>query len=237
MTNSEEFLQAYNMIDKYLGHSKELESTSSFTYKVKNSKNKTIRKFKDELISFGELRNAIVHNPKIDGQAIAEPHSHIVQRIKSIYHRITSPMRVFPTFQFEVIGAHENEHINQILLKMKESSFSQFPVFDDTGKVIELINNNTISRWLSTNLEENGTLIIEDVRVIDLLSEIEFKQNYKFISKDATIDEAYELFLNQITSKRRYLDALFISQNGKPDGKLLGLITIEDIASLNPSEY
>ena len=115
---------------------------------------------------------------------------------------------------------------------MRNNSFSQFPVFDENNNVCELINNNTISRWLSTQLEENGTIITENVIVKDLIPEIEFKCNYKFISRNTSIYEAYDLFLNQIISKKRNLDVLFITNSGNVNESLLGLVTIEDIASL-----
>ena len=117
-------------------------------------------------------------------------------------------------------------------MEMKKHSFSQFPVFDDNENVCELINNNTISRWLSSQLEEDGTIIIENVKVADLISEIEFKENYKFVSRNTSIYEAYDLFINQINEKQRNLDVIFITHSGKIDEKLLGLITIEDIANL-----
>jgi len=105
-------------------------------------------------------------------------------------------------------------------------------VIDEKGNVYELINNNTISRWLASQLEDNGTIMIENVKVSDMLSEIEYKSNYIFISRNTSIYEAYDLFIDQINNKQRNLDVLFITQNGKSHEHLLGLITIEDIAHL-----
>ena len=232
MTNSEKFLDTYNKIDNYLKKIDGYDSYVNFAQKLKNSSNKVVKRFKDELISFGELRNAIVHNPKIGNKAIAEPHESTVLRISELYENITNPKKVIPKFQFKVLGAKKEEFINDILIEMKKESFSQFPVFDENGFVCELINNNTISRWLSSQLEKNGTIIIENVKVGDLIPEIEFKENYKFVSRNTSIYEAYDLFINQINKKQRNLDVIFITQNGKPTEKLFGLITIEDIANL-----
>lgn len=176
------------------------------------------------------LRNAIVHNPKIGNKTIAEPHESTVLRISEIYENISNPIKVIPEFQFDVLGAYEDDHINNILEDMKQNSFSQFPVLNSNGNVIELINNNTISRWLASKVEDKGTIIIEDVTVKELMSEIEFKKNYKFISRDTSIYEAYYLFINHIDQKGRNLDLLFITHNGKETEKLLGLVTISDLA-------
>ena len=229
--NSEEFVEYYNLIDKYLKNEGGYDSYASFSEKIKGSKNKVVKRFKDELISLGELRNAIVHTPKISGRIIADPHPETVVEIKKLYHMITNPKRVIPAFQFEVLGANENEFINDILIKMKENSFSQFPIFNEEGQVIELINTNTIARWLSDKVGENGTIMLEKARVKDLIFSIEFKKNYRFISRETSVFEAYDIFINQIVLKRRNLDALLISHSGKETEKLLGIITIEDIAA------
>ena len=232
MNNAENFLETYNNLDQYL--KKEIGADDHFNYaqKVKVSKNTVVKRFKDELLSFGTLRNAIVHNPKVDNKVIAEPHDRTVERFNEIYKMITNPKKVIPTFQFDVLGARQDDYINDILKEMKQKSFSQFPVLDPSGTIIELINNNTISRWLASEIDENGTIIIDGVTVEKLIPEIEFKRNYKFISRDTSIYKAYDLFLNHISKEERNLDVLFITHNGKETEKLLGLITISDLAPL-----
>jgi predicted transcriptional regulator len=230
MENSAEFIDCYNKIDIFLKNSEQYSSTDTFSQKVKNSKNAVVKSNKDELISLGELRNAIVHNPRIGGRAIAEPHESTVIRIKELYEQITNPKKVMPLFDFKVLGARKKDYINDILDEMKQKSFSQFPVYDEDGRVIELINTNTIARWLSAKLYDNGAVLIDEVKVEDLISEIEFKKNYKFISRNISVYDAYELFIDQIIKKGRNLDVLFITHSGKESEKLLGLITIEDIA-------
>ena len=232
MNNSEKFLETYNNLDQYLKKEIRADDYVSYANKVKNSKNTVVNRFKDELLSFGTLRNAIVHNPKIDNKAIAEPHDRTVERFNEIYEIINNPKKVIPIFQFDVLGANKDDYINDILKQMKQKSFSQFPVLDSNEAIIELINNNTISRWLASEIDENGTIIIDGVTVEKLIPEIEFKRNYKFISRDTSIYKAYDLFLNHISKEERNLDVLFITHNGKETEKLLGLITISDLAPL-----
>ena len=114
---------------------------------------------------------------------------------------------------------------------MRKKSFSQFPVFNNENVVIELINTNTISRWLSVQLEEKGTIMVENIKVNDLIQEIEFRSNYKFISRDTSIYDAFDLFVNHVNCEKRNLDVLFITASGRNTEKLLGLITVEDIAA------
>lgn len=230
MENSEKFIDCYNEIDAFLKADGGYVYYESFTQKVIKSKNKTVQKFKDELIAFGELRNAIVHSPRFDGKPIAEPHDDIVARIEEIYKKLTDPEKVYPAFKMKVVGAYKEDYINGILIEMKNRMISQFPVFDKHGYVVELISTNTISHWLAGKLKENGSITVKDVRVGDLILEIEHRNNYKFISKEASIYDAFDLFMEHIEKKKRNLDAIFITESGKGTEKPIGMITIKDIA-------
>lgn len=64
-----------------------------------------------------------------------------------------------------------------------------------------------------------------------MLTDNEYEQNFKFISRDASVFDAYDWFLNHINSKGFNLDQLFITHSGKKNEKLLGLITIVNIAN------
>jgi len=231
MSNSEKFLEYYNKIDLYLKREGNYDVFQSYSHKVKNSSSTVVRRYKDELLTFGELRNAIIHHPPINGAPIAEPHTEIVKRIKIISDYILNPIKVIPTFQLQVFTAHLNEYLNPILYKMGNLSFSQAPIIDNEGKLIEIITTNTISRWLSSNLEENGTLLVENIKVKDLISHIEYKNNYRFLNRDASIYDAYQLFVDSFKNNKCYLDAVFLTNSGKEHEKLLGLITINDIAN------
>ena len=130
-----------------------------------------------------------------------------------------------------------DDSLKELLLKINESSFSQFPVYDDNNKIIEIVNTNTIARWLSTSIDDNGSLLLIETKVKDLIPSIEYRNNYKFIKRDATIYDAYDMFIDCINSNKRNLDAIFITQNGTARESILGLITIEDFAGKFDSKF
>lgn len=229
MTNAEKFIEIFNQVDKLLKDINKVEY-QGFTSKVIDSNNPLIIANKEKLISYAKLRNAITHNSRIGKKYIAEPHDEIVKDFDNLLNKLQSPKKVIPLFQFEVIGRNNNDKLDSMLKIMKEKSYSQFPVFDLNNKVIEIINTNTISRWLGRNIVNND-IIVENPMIQELLEDIEFKKNYKFIACDADIYTAYKLFIKQIEQENRNLDAIFITKSGRDDEKLLGLITIEDIAT------
>lgn len=230
MKNSDKFVDYYNKIDAFLEQDGGFRNHESFTKKVRMSKNKIVDRFKDELISMGELRNAIVHNPKIGEEAIAEPHESIVKRIEQIYKILSNPQKVSPKFKFKVIGTKKEDLLIDLLKLMKPRSISQVPVYDDNHKVIEILNTNTITRWLANQLKANSTIDFKEVRIKELLPEIEYPKNYLFIAEKASLIAAQDMFLEYIKKYKRNLDAVFITPNGKEHENIMGMIAIEDIA-------
>lgn len=230
MRNSTTFIDYYNKIDAFLEKEQGLDYHESYTKKVRSSKNKIVRKFKDELVSMGELRNAIVHNPLIGKEPIAEPHNHIVKRITFLYEEISNPEKVTPKFQFKVIGTTEDDFLVDLLALMKPRSISQVPIYNEKGRVVELLNTNTIARWLAEKAKENQPLDLSKVKIKELMSQIEHEKNYDFIAKDASLYEAHDRFIDHIKKKKRNLEALFITENGKQHESILGMLTIGDVA-------
>lgn len=232
MNKSEEFVDIFNKLEQHLSKNSKKDTYITFSRKVIDSNNQIVKKYKDELLSLAALRNAIVHSPKIGGKPIAEPHESTVRRMNELFMKISKPQRVYPLFKFDVIGAQEEDYINDILITMKTNSFSQFPIYNEDDTVLELISTNTISRWLSSKIEAEGSFLMENVKVKDFIPEVEYVNNYRFIAQDKTVDDAYQMFINQINNNKRNLDAVFITKNGKSSEKLVGLITIEDIANI-----
>lgn len=229
MSNAEKFVDIFNQVDKLLKDIDQ-EDYQSFTSRVRKSKDPLIRNFKEKLIDYSELRNAIVHNPTIGGKFIAEPIDEVVNDFEAILQKLKNPIKVIPEFQFQVIGRKVSDKLDGILKIMKEKSFSQFPVFDDKDFVIEIINTNTISRWLARQIV-NDEIMVENPKIQELLEDIEFKRNFSFVSRNSNIYTVHKLFIDQIEERNRNLDVVFITNSGKENEKLLGLITIEDIAT------
>lgn len=230
MTNSEAFINAYNKIDTFLNDVEDLRGYESFTKKVLRSRNKTVKRFSDELISYGRLRNAIVHNPRFGEFAIAEPHEDTVKRIELLCREITEPGRVFPEYKAKIIFVRENDYLTSVLKKMNEHSFSRISVYNANDRLVEVINSKTLAHWMASHLEGHDAIPVKDVLVKDLFPFISAPHNYRFISKDTTFYDAFDLFIESIQKEKRSLDVLYITEHGRPDEPILGLLTLRDIA-------
>ena len=110
-TNAERFLTAYNNIDYGLRTIYGFKRSMSFSDVVRRSVvlNSVVRKYEDDLIDYGRLRNAIIHqgNHKF---IIAEPHDDIVENIERLAELITEP-----PLAIDMVGNKEVITINQTM--------------------------------------------------------------------------------------------------------------------------
>ena len=83
-TNAMRFLSAFNNIDYAIKSRYNFNRSMGFSEAVRRAVafNYTIRKYEDDLVGYGRLRNAIVHSN--EDYVIAEPHIEVVEKIEKI---------------------------------------------------------------------------------------------------------------------------------------------------------
>ena len=81
-TNARRFINAYNKIDYAIRVQHGFKRSMSFSEVVRKAVplNYIVRKYEDDLVDYGRLRNAIIHKSN-DEYIIAEPHEEIVEKI------------------------------------------------------------------------------------------------------------------------------------------------------------
>lgn len=77
-------------------------------------------------------------------------------------------------------------------------------------------------------IDADGRTIITDTQIKDVLGYQESNDTYNFISRNTHMHAARDLF-----DENRHLEALFITQDGKKDQSLLGIITVWDLFEIN----
>lgn len=230
--NSQKFQGFYNQIDNHLRKlTDKLDYQDSFTWIVKklSGRNSLVRRYKDDLIQFGLLRNAIVHQYK-EGKTIAEPHDKTVESIQRIWEAINNPPRLSSSpFKHEVFCVNIRDSIGVALKAMYENSFSQVPVIQNE-RIANILSNNTITFWLAANLELE-LVDLSDTSVEQVLQYGEEGPRYDIVHINTTLVEVLDLF-QDFTKNGKYLDAILITQNGASHEKLLGIVTTEDVAQI-----
>ena len=82
-SNARRFIEAYNQIDYALRVQHNFKRSMGYSDMIRRAVavNYIVRKYEDDLIDFGRLRNAIIHRSN-DDYIIAEPHDDVVVQME-----------------------------------------------------------------------------------------------------------------------------------------------------------
>ncbi|MCM3089245.1 CBS domain-containing protein [Bhargavaea ginsengi] len=230
-SNSERFLVAFNRIEKALE-----KMTGSNTYvsffkliDFAKKKNAIVRRFEDDLREYGDLRNAIVHHRTAIEYAIAEPHGEVVEKIEQIDRILTEPPVAGGQFRRQVrIFSPDDSLADALRMAGKKKDF-QIPVFED-GEFRGLISPSGLMEYLAETVADD-VISREITTLSDILRHIHTGRSYEFISANLSVYAAEEMFSDAVVKGRR-LEALLITENGRRDEKLIGIITPWDLMKI-----
>mgnify|MGYP002619658966 CR=1 FL=1 len=228
MSNAEQFLNHFNEIERWLKSTTGYQNHLSFIEMLHQCKerNAIVRRFFDDLHQFASLRNAIVHTRR-NNRPIAEPYDETVKALESIKNELLRPPLVPKTPNVFVV--RQETELEHLLVAIKNYDYSQVPVLDNENKVIEVINTNTIARWLSEKTVDD-IISLKETFVKDLLPHIEHSNNYKLISRTINLYEAASIFQKTSSVNKHNLDAILITENGHNSERLIGILCLEDLA-------
>lgn len=234
-SNSHKFISIYNELDKYMRkYLNENNETPNSVLITKMAKiNKVFYKNKDDLLEFSRLRNAIVHNPnKKDADPIAEPHEFIVKKFEDIKNMVITPPIALNTIAIKapyIFTTKMNDKAFEVMKKMNENTFTHVPVIEN-NKLIGVFSENTIFSYIVKNEE---VIIDKDCIIKDfdefIPNESHVSEYFEFVPRGALVADIEEIFQNGLNNGKR-IAVIFITETGKQNERLLGLITSWDLA-------
>lgn len=230
-SNSMRFLAAFNNIDYALKTRYNFNRSMGFSEAVRKAVafNYTVRKYEDDLIGYGRLRNAIVHGN--DDFVIAEPHDEVVEKIEKIEKILTTPPRALDVVaRRDVLLVSSTKSMREVITLIASSGYSNIPVIDKKGQIIGVANGQKILDALGKFLLSGGKCdtFLDGVKIEDMLSKVENSDYYAFANKDITVEQALELF-----HKNSKLLAILVTKNGGAAEKPLGIMTAADTMKMN----
>lgn len=226
---SNRFLDAYARIERRLRVIVNADRGVPFGQMVRDAAraDRVVRRYRDDLLEFGELRNAIVHQ-RVDGRPIAEPHESTADKLASIADLLDQPPRLMPAFGRHVASAEPAEDLAAVLERMRDGDYSVIPVYDKR-QYIGLLTHSAVARWLASVI---GEKTVQRARVDDVLSAAKNPQGrVVFVRQNATVFDALDHF-QRAAEKGSRLDALVITAKGDRDEAPIGIVTAADVPSL-----
>ena len=233
--NSERFLTTYNELDKYMRkYLKENERIPHSELIRKMTKvSRIFIKHEYELRQYADLRNSIVHNPdKGYADPIAEPHDYIVSQYENIKNKVLNPPVALDHIAIKannIFTTTLNSNALNVMKQMNENTFTHVPVIED-GKIIGVFSEDTIFSYIT---KDQGAIIDECLLIKDFADFLPFSNHqseyYEFVPKNTLVIDIEEIFRNGIKDKKR-ISVIFVTEKGRQNEKLLGLITVWDLA-------
>ena len=227
MKNSDKFLEAFKSIEFHLRKVCKKDKFIPFFDLINYAANikSEVKLFRDDLKEFSELRNAIVHD-KGGGYVIAEPNEEAIKKIEKICSLIIKPPTIFTLFKKKVFTLNTTDPILKAVEIMYKEIISQMPIHNE-NEFHALLTTNTIARWLGA-CSEDDIFSLKETTIDHVLQYTEDENNYYFMSRNTSIFEALEKF-HEYENKGKRLEAILISDGGKPNEKIIGIMTIADL--------
>jgi CBS domain-containing protein len=226
MRPADELVQLLNELDDHFARLPDARRWRGFVERLENGarRDPVIRRWRDDLREFAELRNAVIHSRGYPEKVIAEPSEEALQQLRDIAAKIIDPPRL-SRFAGEVHTFTPSTPLLNALQFMGRRHISQVPVLD--GEAVQLLTSDGIARWLEAQATAD-VISLGETRVEHVLAH-EHENNCVFMRSNATLDEARLAFEEELKSGRRRLRAILVTKDGKPGGNILGIVTPGDL--------
>lgn len=229
-TNADRFISAYNDIDYSLRTIYDFKRSMSFSDMIRRSVvlNAVVRKYEEDLIDFGRLRNAIIHNGN-KKYTIAEPHDDIVEKIEKLAELISEPPKALDRVgNKEIVTVDANSTIAEVMKLVYRTGYSNIPVYDG-DKLKGIMNTRKLINVLGKRLDDGENIqdFIVSTKALDILEEMDNDYYFMIADENLTIDSAMNYF-----ESHRKLMVILITKDGKDNGKPLKIITSADIIDM-----
>ena len=229
-SNAERFITAYNNIDYSLRTIYNFKRSMSFSDVVRRSVvlNSVVRKYEEDLIDFGRLRNAIIHQGN-SKYIIAEPHDDIVEKIEKLAMLISEPpVALDRVGNTEVITINNDMTVGKAIELIYRTGYSNLPTYEGE-KLIGVINGRKLINVLGERISAGANVqeFLETVTVGEIVSHMGDDYYYMLADEKLSIDSAMNFFENN-----RKLLIILITKGGKDTGKPLKIISSADIIDM-----
>lgn len=228
--NALRFINCYNQIEQALKQQNNLKPNLSYTETIRMAarNNTIIRKYEDDLIDYGRLRNSIVHSSN-ENHVIADPHDDVVEKYERITKIVcTPPLAINTECVKDAKCVDASATLKEVMILMYKTGFSNFPVYDN-GMLVGVANAGRITRLLGHKMynKEDACLLFNDP--IGQLVKTTGQENfYAIVDSKVTLDKVLNMF-----NVNRKLLMVIITKNGTLLEEPVGIIAVADILDIN----
>ena len=227
---------------------KELESATRIAFPTWDGKEveKFLKKMRVEGVDFTCLmvlrmaRNALTHNPLLNGTPIVSLNSGVVPFLDDVISCIkklpTAANILIP--RCDVFSCSLDDTISSVVDVMLKNVYSHVPVLDGNGRVVGVFSESTL-----LEMSKSGIGCVAGKRIRDIAEFLPLERHaadvFRFVPRNDPIAHL-RYFCAEALENRERIGMIFVTANGRPGESLFGILTVWDIAGvsdvLNPME-
>lgn len=232
MELSTRFINAYNTIDSALKEQNDYKRSLSYTEVIRKAakNNAIVRKYEEDLITFGRLRNAIVHSAN-ENFVIAEPHLDVVEEYEKIAKLVSKPPLAFNTevCKKQVTTVSGDMKVKDVFEFLYKTGYSNVPVYNEE-MLVGVANGKKLANIIGKKIYEKVDLddFFNNKTIGEVLKEATADNYYTIANEKVTLDVILNLF-----SENRKLLVVLITKGGSLLQPPIGIITQADILDIN----
>ncbi len=220
---------------------KELESATHLSFPTWDGRDmeKFLKKMRVENIDFTRLmalrnvRNTLAHNPMVNGNPIVKVSDDVIPYLDEVIDRIkhlpTAANILIP--RAKVFACSRDAEIRRVVEVMLEKVYSHVPVLDENGKVTGVFSESTTLEMRKTGVGNGETATMRDVSAF-LSIDQHTAEVFCFVPKNDPIAHLRNLCADALKNGQR-IGMFIVTENGRKDEPLLGVLTAWDIAGLS----
>lgn len=151
----------------------------------------------------------------------------MLKKLDNIIEEIRHPYKVFDKATKHVTSASLNDNVRKIMQEMMEKNYTHIPIYDN-NKLVGIFSEGVLFNYLYKNeiIEIDENTLFSDI--IDFISLNNSKEIIKFVDRNKLYDEVCLEFINEF-KKGSKLSCVLVTQNGKKEEKVIGILTAWDI--------
>ena len=223
-SNAERFIIAFAKIEKALNRITKRPQYVPFRLNARISAryNPAVKNHLEDLCSFAELRNAIVHTRDGQSEIVAEPSDKITNDIERIAELLDKDRNILQFASSPVIFGKKSDPIVLHEKLMDEHQIDKMPLYDD-GKFTGVLTIQQILHYIITKGNSEGT-------AADILAVTE-PEKVIFLNNKCSLQTVVEIFEKYVQAGKR-VPMVLVTKNGDKNEEPLGLITLYDLTKI-----
>ena len=228
MSNTELYIEKFKQLEAVVRSVYNLSENQSISHYL--SEQSKFKKYKDEINYCQAVRNLLNHNQKIDGNFAVEVSKSMLDFIDRLIENIKNRKKC-RNIQIDIRNVYYKtieDFVKPTMKTMRERVFTHIPILEN-GVVVGVFDENSIFNYLADQeiIEIEDNLTFRNIEnYISLVGRD--MEMFLFFKVDSYVEELEAKFEEAFANGKR-IGVAFLTQNGRPNEKLLGIITPWDI--------